>query len=142
MSIEKLEEYIAANDLGQIELLLEQNPKLATTNTSHQVSPLMLSCYYRKPEVTRLLLNYTKELTLFEAAAAGRLDIMANLIYNSPNSLDDYAADGFTALGLACYFGNYDEARYLVLKGADVNRPSNNGFYVYPLHSACAGNYT
>jgi ankyrin repeat protein len=33
-------------------------------------------------------------------------------------------------------------ARYLVLKGADVNQPSNNGFNVFPLHSAAAGNYT
>jgi ankyrin repeat protein len=29
-----------------------------------------------------------------------------------------------------------------VLKGADVNLPSNNGFHVYPIHSAAAGNYT
>ncbi|WP_184546366.1 ankyrin repeat domain-containing protein [Mucilaginibacter sp. FT3.2] len=142
MSIEKLEEYITAADVTQLEALLEQHPKLAVTPTSHGVSPLMLSCYYKKPTVTDLLLKYTGELTIFEAAAAGKLDIIANLIYASPNSLNDYAQDGFTPLGLACYFGHHDVARYLVLKGADVNIPSNNGFHVYPLHSACAGNYT
>jgi len=142
MSIENLEEYINAANLPQLDALLTQNPKLATTLTSHQVSPLMLSCYYKKPDVTELLLKYVGEINLFEAAAAGKLDVVANLVYASPNSLNDYAPDGFTALGLACYFGHYDVARYLVLKGADVNLPSNNGFHVYPLHSACAGNYT
>jgi len=142
MSIEQVEEYIATADLTGLEQLLAQNPKLATALTSQRVSPLMLSCYYKKPNVTELLLKYTGELTVFEAAAAGKLDLIANLVYDSPNSLDDYADDGFTPLGLACYFGHYDVARYLVLKGADVNRPSNNGFQVYPLHSACAGNYT
>ncbi len=142
MNIETLEEYIVAADLTQLEALLSQYPELATTPTSHGVSPLMLSCYYKKPTVTNLLLNYTGELSLFEAAAAGKLDLIANLVYASPASVDDYAKDGFTPLGLACYFGHFDVARYLVLKGADVNRPSNNGFNVYPLHSACAGNYT
>ncbi|WP_295720845.1 ankyrin repeat domain-containing protein [Mucilaginibacter sp.] len=142
MSIETLEEYITAANLPQLDALLTQNPKLATTLTSHQVSPLMLSCYYKKPAVTELLLKHVGEINIFEAAAAGKLDVMANLIYANPSSINDYARDGFTPLGLACYFGNYDVARYLVLKGADVNLPSNNGFHVYPLHSACAGNYT
>jgi ankyrin repeat protein len=142
MSIETLEEYITAANLPQLDALLKQNPKLATTLTSHQVSPLMLSCYYKKPAVTELLLKHVGEINIFEASAAGKLDVMANLIYANPSSINDYAQDGFTPLGLACYFGNYDVARYLVLKGADVNLPSNNGFHVYPLHSACAGNYT
>jgi ankyrin repeat protein len=142
MSIEKLEQYITTADLAQLEPLLAQSPKLATTPTSHGVSPLMLSCYYKKPTVTDMLLKYTGDLTMFEAAAAGKLDLIANLVYTSPGTVNDYAEDGFTPLGLACYFGHHDVARYLVLKGADVNLPSNNGFHVYPLHSACAGNYT
>ena len=142
MSVEKLEEYITTANLDELEALLLQEPKLATTPTSHQVSPIMLSCYYKKPAVTDLLLKHVTEVNMFEAAAAGKLDIIANLIYEHPDSLNDHAPDGFTALGLACYFGHHDVARYLVLKGADVNIPSSNGFQVYPLHSACAGNYT
>ena len=66
----------------------------------------------------------------------------AYLITAHPGRIDYYAEDGFTALGLACYFGHYDIARYVVLKGADVNKPSDNGFNVYPLHSAAAGDFT
>ncbi len=142
MSIEQLEEYITAGDLINLDALLAQNPELAVSPTSHQVSPIMLSCYYKKPEVTSLLLKYIDEINLFEASAAGKFDVVAHLVYTHPEAINYYAEDGFTPLGLACYFGHYEIARYLVLKGADVNIPSNNGFGVYPLHSAAAGDYT
>jgi len=142
MNTEKLEEYIAAGDLHSINALLTDNPALAKANTSHQVSPLLLSCYFKKPEVATLLLKYVDEVSLFEAAAVGKFDVVAYIITNHPDSVNDYAPDGFTPLGLACYFGQVEVARYLVLKGADVNMPSNNGFHVYPIHSAVAGNYT
>ena len=142
MSAEQLEQYIINSDLIGLNTLLTQNPSLATVRTSHNVSPLMLSCYYKKPEVTAFLLKFLDDINLFEAAASGKFDAVAHLIYTHPDAIDAYAEDGFTSLGLACYFGQFEVARYLVLKGADVNQPSNNGFNVYPIHSAAAGNYT
>ncbi|MBS1500996.1 MAG: ankyrin repeat domain-containing protein [Bacteroidetes bacterium] len=142
MGIDELEEYIAAGDLAGLNDLLARNPALAKTKTSQNVSPLMLSCYYKKPEVTAMLLKYADEISLFEAAAVGKFDVVAHLLYTHPDAVNDYAEDGFTPLGLACYFGQFEVARYLVLKGADVNLPSNNGFHVFPIHSAAAGNYT
>ncbi|WP_183577279.1 ankyrin repeat domain-containing protein [Mucilaginibacter sp. X5P1] len=142
MSLEKLEEYITTGDVIGLNVLLTQNPKLAKGTTSHKVSPLMLSCYYKKPEVTSLLLKYVDDITLFEAAAAGKFDVVAHLVFTYPDAIDFFADDGFTPLGLACYFGQHEIARYLVLKGANVNQPSNNGFNVFPIHSAAAGNYT
>jgi ankyrin repeat protein len=142
MSAEKLEQYIADANLDGLDALLAADPSLAKSHTSHHVSPLMLSCYYKKPAVTNILLKYIDEISLFEAAAAGKFDVVAHLVYQHPEAVNYYAEDGFTPLGLACYFGHYEIARYLVLKGADVNLPSNNGFGVYPLHSAVAGNYT
>ena len=41
---------------------------------------------------------------------------------------------------LPAYFGHEDLARFLVLKGADVNLASKNGFNVFPIHSAVAAN--
>jgi ankyrin repeat protein len=142
MSVEMLEQYITTGDLISLDALLSQNPALVKSRTSHQVSPLMLSCYYKKPAVTELLIKYLDDISLFEAAAAGKFDVVANLINQNPEAVNFYAEDGFTSLGLACYFGQYEIASYLILKGADVNLPSNNGFKVYPLHSAVAGNYT
>jgi ankyrin repeat protein len=142
MSVEKLEEYIASTDLVNLDALLQQDPALAKTPTSEGVSPLMLSCYYKKPAITDLLLKYVDEISLFEASAVGKFDVLAHLIYTHPDAVNEYANDGFTPLGLACYFGRAEVARYLVLKGADVNLPSNNGFHVFPIHSATAGDYT
>lgn len=142
MSTELLEQYITEANLEGLTALLNENPALAIKNTSFNVSPLMLSCYYKKPEVTTLLLDYTGDINLFEAAATGKFDTLAHLIYTHPDTINNYTSDGFTALGLACYFGQFETARYLVLKGADANLPSKNGFNVYPLHSAMAGNYT
>ncbi len=142
MSVEKLELYINNSDLVNLDALLAKDPSLAKARTSHHVSPLMLSCYYKKPEVTAILLKYVDEISLFEAAAAGKFDVVAHLVYQHPEAVNYYAEDGFTPLGLACYFGRDEIARFLVLKGADVNLPSKNGFGVYPLHSAVAGNYT
>ena len=142
MSVEKLETYITNADLDSLDALLKEMPALARARTSHYVSPLMLSCYFKKPDITALLLKYLDEISLFEASAAGKFDVVTQLVYTHPEAINFFAEDGFTALGLACYFGHYDIARYLVLKGADVNLPSNNGFRVYPLHSAVAGNYT
>jgi ankyrin repeat protein len=142
MSVEMLEQYITTGDLISLDALLSQKPELAKSRTSHQVSLLMLSCYYKKPGVTELLIKYLDDISLFEAAAAGKFDVVAKLINQSPEAVNFYAEDGFTSLGLACYFGQYEIANYLILKGADVNLPSNNGFKVYPLHSAAAGNYT
>jgi ankyrin repeat protein len=142
MSVEKLEQFITTADLSGLDALLMQDPELAKSRTSHHVSPIMLSCYYKKPGVTALLLKYVDEINLFEASAAGKFDVVAHLVYTHPDAINFFAEDGFTPLGLACYFGQYEIARYLVLKGADVNLPSNNGFRVYPLHAAAAGNYT
>ena len=140
MSLDSLEQFIEEGDLQGLTHLLEQDKALAKATTSHRVSAIMLSCYYKKPAVTALLLKYTDELTLFEAAAAGKFDVVAHQIYIHPEWVNSFSDDGFTPLGLACYFSQPEIARFLVLKGADVNLCSRNGFNVYPLHSAVAAN--
>lgn len=136
-----LEELIIENDAAGIRKLLTEHPALATELTSHQVSPLMLCCYYHKDEAKMTVLEFIKELSLFEAAAVGKFEEVAHQVYQNPGAINTFSPDNFTALGLACYFGNEEVVRYLLLKGADVNLPSNNGFNVYPIHAAVAGNF-
>jgi ankyrin repeat protein len=136
-----LEELIINNDEDGIRKLLLANPSLINASTSHSVSPLMLSCFFNKPEATSVILEFVKQISLFEAASVGKFDEVAHQIYQDPESINNFSEDGFTALGLSCYFGKEEVARYLVLKGAEVNLPSKNGFNVFPLHSAVAGNF-
>jgi ankyrin repeat protein len=137
-----LEELIINNDEVAIRELLAKDSSILLKTTSQGVSPLMLSCYFNKPTITNAIIDFLENLTLFEAAAAGKFDEVAHLVFKFPSTINDYSEDGFTALGLACFFGNEEVARYLVLKGADVNLVSNNGYHVAPLHSAIAGNFT
>src|ERR1035437_8103948 len=108
MSVEKLETYITNADLDSLDALLKEMPALARARTSHYVSPLMLSCYFKKPDITALLLKYLDEISLFEASDAGKFDVVTQLVYTHPEAINFFAEDGFTALGLACYFGHYD----------------------------------
>lgn len=140
MSIGLLEENIEAGNLQAVKELLIQNPSLANTNTSHNISPLLLACYYKKQEIANLITEFTDNLTLFEACAVGKYDAASMLIFQNPDSINQFSEDGFTPLGLACYFGHEELAKFLILKGADVNLASKNGFNVFPIHSAVAAN--
>lgn len=140
MSIGQLEEHIEAGNLQAVKELLVQNPMLANTTTSHNISPLLLACYYRKQEIANLIVEFIDSLTLFEACAVGKYDAASMLIFQNPGSINQFSEDGFTPLGLACYFGHEELAKFLILKGADVNLASKNGFNVFPIHSAVAAN--
>ena len=140
MDIAQLEAQIEMGNFQAVKEILVENPRLANTNTSHQISPLLLACYYKKQQIADLILEFTDDLTLFEACAVGKFDTATLLIFQNPGSINTFSEDGFTPLGLACYFGHEDLARFLVLKGADVNLASKNGFNVFPVHSAVAAN--
>ena len=140
MSIAQLEEQIEAGNLEAVKEILARNPKLADTDTSHNISPLLLACYYKKQDIANLIAEFTDDLTLFEACAVGKFDAATLLIFQNPDAINEFSDDGFTPLGLACYFGHEELARFLVLKGADVNLASKNGFNVFPIHSAVAAN--
>ena len=137
-----LEEYIKTGNTSSLKELLEKEPALAKSRTSHQVSPLMLSCYFRQPQVTKMLLSYLQEISFFEAVAVGKFDIVAHMLYSDINIVNQVSEDGFTPLGLAAFFGHEEITRYLLLKGADPNSHSQNGFQVYPIHSATTANHS
>lgn len=140
MDITQLETYIENNQLDEIVALLSQKPQLATQHTSHQISPMLLACYYKKMDIANAIAEFMPSLNIFDACAIGKFDDLTLLIFKDPKAINEYSADGFTPLGLACYFGHEEIARFLVLKGAEVNLPSKNGFNVFPIHSAVANN--
>jgi ankyrin repeat protein len=140
MDITQLETYIENNQLEEIVALLSQKPQLATQITSHQISPMLLACYYKKMDIAGAIAEFMPELNIFDACAIGKFDDVTLLVFKNPRIVNEYSVDGFTPLGLACYFGHEEIARFLVLKGADVNLQSKNGFNVFPIHSAVAAN--
>lgn len=141
MDQDLLEEYIQTGNSAELNALLIANPKLAGMQTSHQVSPLMLCCYFKQPELSEIFIRHLESITFFEATALGKKDFVEAALLENPELVHDFSTDGFTALGLASYFGNEDVTRHLLLKGADPNIASMNGYNVYPIHSAVAANY-
>lgn len=140
MDISQLESLIENDQLDQVITLLSKKPELAKQTTSHQISPILLACYYKKPEIAKAIAEFVPELNLFDACAVGKFDEVTLLIFKNPASVNQFSIDGFTPLGLACYFAHEEIARFLVLKGAEVNVASKNGYNVFPIHSAVAAN--
>ena len=62
------------------------------------------------PEIASFLADKTVALTIFEAAATGKINNILRLLARDPQLVNAYAEDGFQALGLACYFGHFDLA--------------------------------
>lgn len=141
MSLSLLEEYIEAGNSLAIDNLLNENPSLCKQRTSHDISPLLLACYYNKPQIIKVLLRHMDELTIHEAAAANELEQVQAMIEDMPDLLDRVSDHGFTPLGIATHFGNEDMVRFLLTKGADTNAYSQNGYQVYPLHTAIGSGF-
>ena len=105
------------------------------------LSPILVAAYYHHPEIASFLADKTIVLTIFEAAATGKINHVIRLLARDPQLVNAYAEDGFQALGLACFFGHYDTAEYLARAGASLNSPSRNELKAAPIHSAAAGGH-
>jgi len=141
MSLSLLEEYIETGNGLAIDDLLNGNPSLSKQKTSHDISPLLLACYYNKPQIVKVLLKHIDELTIHEAAAANLLEQVQAMIEDQPGLLDELSDHGFTPLGIATHFGNEDIVRFLLANGADPNIQSQNGYNVYPIHTAIGSGF-
>lgn len=105
------------------------------------LSPILIAAYHNEPAIASFLADKTVALTIFEAAATGKINHVIRLLARDPELVNAYAEDGFQALGLACYFGHYDTAEYLIKAGAPLNAPARNDLKATPLHSAAAGGH-
>lgn len=141
MSLSKVEEYIETGNHQDLALLLSQSPEALDQETSQGVSPLLLACYYDKPQIIQTILQYCKTITFHEACAVGLLEPVKLILENEKEKADEFSEDGFSPLGLASHFGHADVVRYLLLKDADPNAASENGYNVYPLHSALSNQH-
>jgi len=136
MSLTVLEEYIETGNQQDLDLLLSQNPELVKENTSHDISPLLLACYYQKSQIVQVILKYIKSITIHEACAAGLTEQVQLMIEQKPEVINELSSHGFYPLGIASHFGKEDIVRILLRNHANPNSSSQNGYNVFPLHSA------
>ncbi len=130
-----------AGDIAEVDRLLGANPALAAAKGADGVSAIMRARYHGHAWLAERLADVTSELDLFEAAALGRVGRIAELTDAAPDAVAAEAADGFTALHLAAFFGHLEAAAVLLGRGAAPDVAAGNGSRVRPLHSAAAGGH-
>jgi hypothetical protein len=102
------------------------------------VSPILQARYEGREDDLAALLAAGPELDVFEAAAVGATERLAELIAGDPGLVEAWSADGFTPLHLAAYFGHVEGVRLLLAAGAEVGAVARNDLGVQPLNSAAA----
>lgn len=141
MSLHKLEEYIETGNHHDLEILLRAQPELLREQTSHDISPLLLACYYHKDQVIKTIISHLTTITIHESCAIGLFSQIETMLQQQPDVIDEVSSHGFTPLGIATHFGQEKVVQTLLAKSADANICSQNGYYVYPLHTALTGGY-
>jgi hypothetical protein len=134
----EMETAVYQGDDATIEMILAENPKLVNSLDQNRL-PLVLTAQYQNQKlIVDIFLEAGVELSIFEAAAIGKLDIVKKELEEYPEDLDENGRDGFTPLQLACYFGHEDIVTFLLNQGADVNLVAQNGTKIQAVHAAAA----
>ena len=126
---------VKGGDLTSVQGLLELDPDLVEATDAAGVSALLHAAYKQHHAVAALLLEKYHDLNLWEAAAFCKVD-RVKVLLDRGFKVNIYSPDGFTPLGLACFFGHPPCVKLLLDRGADANAPSRNDMQVRPLHSA------
>ena len=130
---------IKEGDKDKVASLLHKDPNLVLAKDKNKLSPVMVALYNQKPDIAALFLERLVALSVFEAAATGRMKHLISNLAREPELVNAYSVDGFQPLGLAAYFGHVEAVEYLIKAGAEINSASKNSLEVTPLQSAVAG---
>ena len=142
MTDDGLEDALAAIEVGDADALREliaSDPSLASGVDEAGVSLLLQAKYRREDELVEILRAAKPSLDLFEAAALGDDERIAELLDAEPYRVSGLAPDGFSPLHLAVFFAHPSTAQLLLDRDADVDSEADNSSHVRPLHSAAAG---
>src|SRR5690348_18501289 len=101
---QKFLEAVTAGDATRVKQMLTIEPGLANTRADCGASAVMMSIYHNRPEVRGLLIERGASLSIHDAAAAGRVERVAELAAQAPPRATPCPADGFAPLALAPFF--------------------------------------
>src|ERR1019366_1847147 len=133
-------DWIRQGDAERIRTLLAADPALANSRTPEGASIVLWAVYTRHAELAPLLLG-SRPPDFFEACALGADARIVELLAADRQLVEQYSADGFTALGLAAFFGNRHARRLLLEARHHPNQALRNALHVTPLHSACSAGH-
>jgi uncharacterized protein len=125
-----------------VRALLDQDAALLSAKNAQSQSPVLFSIYNGQKEIRDLLLSRGAQLELHEAAAAGDLLRVKEIVQKDASLAKAYSSDGFPVLALAAVFGNFDVTKYLHEKGGDINAVATNGTGYNALTGAVASGHS
>jgi ankyrin repeat protein len=137
----ELFEAIRSGDVAMVRELVSTNSSLVNARNAQLQSAVLISCYSGRKEIRDLLCQNGAILNLHEAAAAGKLARVKQLVEADPGLAKSYSPDGFPVFALAAAFGHHDVARYLHEKGAEINAAATNGTGYTALTGAIASGH-
>lgn len=101
-------------------------------------SDILTALYHTRRDEAARLADAAPALTIWEASALGRDEIVAHLLAADGSLANAANSDGHFPLGLAAFFGHPSTVRILLRQGADVHAAAQNPMKVQPLHAAVA----
>lgn len=118
---------VGSGDASTVKSFLDAAPELARAKNERGQSAVLLAVYGGRKEIRDLLIARGAPWGLPEAAAAGHLERVKQLVEKDPALAGSYSPDGFPVFALAAAFGHRDVAEYLFSKGAEANAAATNG---------------
>ena len=128
---------IRSGDEAAVERLLERDRDLVDARDDKGLSPILTALYHGHSDIATAILRRRPELTVFEAAAAGEVARVRELVERDPAQTNAVAPDGYSPLGIAAFFKRREVVSYLLDAGADPGPASRQGGFT-PLHSSVA----
>jgi ankyrin repeat protein len=132
---------VKAGDTTTIKNMLDVDSNLLNAKNDQGQSAVLLASYNGRKEIRDLLLARGPVLELHEAAAAGQLDGVKQIVEKDQTLAKSFSPDGFPILALAAVFGHKPIIEYLHAKGGDVNAVSTNGTGYTALTGAVASGH-
>ena len=138
---EELFAAIESGDAARVQALVAAHPSLASARNDGGTSAVLVARYRGDTEAVETLVAAGADLDVFDAAALGRTDRLGDALDADPALVDAVAADGFTPLQLAAFFGQPEAAALLLARGASPAGASHNAMAVHALNAAAAGRH-
>lgn len=131
-------EAVKQGSLDKVRSMLDEQRELVNARDEKGISATLWAAYRGHRDIAAYLVSRGADLNIFEASTVGSVDLVQKHLKSDRSLALVFAPDGFTALGLAAFFGNTEVADLLLKNGADPNVASRNSMRVTPLHSAVA----
>jgi ankyrin repeat protein len=128
---------VSSGELAALREALHLDPKLAGGRNAAGSSLLAWAAYHRNSEAIAVVRLAVLEIDPYEACILGDAERVAAALADGWDA-NAPAPDGFSALGLAAFFGREAIADLLLPVTRDVNQQAENAQRVAALHAATA----